>query len=210
MHRIPDLNEHFMYFNDDVFLIRPTLFEDWFPEGQMALRGKWVGAELSGFEFLKSQVLDFFKVSSEQRRIGSKFVQLNAARLVGNTSKVFIAAHVPHPRQRSTLEQYFDKNPKIFQKNISFRFRSNEQFTSQSLINHIEIGMNGAAITGDQELVYVSAFRASIKKVKRKVQILETNKNIKFLCLQSLDQASPPVQKLLLGWIRNRTQNKPE
>ncbi len=28
LHRIPGLNEHFVYFNDDVFLIRPTLFED--------------------------------------------------------------------------------------------------------------------------------------------------------------------------------------
>ena len=33
LHRIPDLAEHFVYFNDDVFLIRETKEEDFFVDG---------------------------------------------------------------------------------------------------------------------------------------------------------------------------------
>lgn len=34
LHRIPDLSEHFVYFNDDVFLIRETTEKDFFVNGQ--------------------------------------------------------------------------------------------------------------------------------------------------------------------------------
>ena len=30
MHRIPDLAEHFLYFNDDVYLMKPSQPEDFF------------------------------------------------------------------------------------------------------------------------------------------------------------------------------------
>ena len=32
-HRIKDLSEHFVYFNDDMFLINPTTKEDFFVNG---------------------------------------------------------------------------------------------------------------------------------------------------------------------------------
>lgn len=34
LHRIPDLSEHFVYFNDDVFLIKETTEKDFFVDGQ--------------------------------------------------------------------------------------------------------------------------------------------------------------------------------
>ena len=33
MHRIPDLAEHFLYFNDDVYLMKPSRPEDFFRDG---------------------------------------------------------------------------------------------------------------------------------------------------------------------------------
>jgi len=42
MFRIPDLAEHFIYLNDDFFLINPTEPDDFFKNGLPVLRGKWL------------------------------------------------------------------------------------------------------------------------------------------------------------------------
>ena len=42
MHRIPGLAEHFIYFNDDFFLIKHTKPTDFFRNGLPVLRGKWL------------------------------------------------------------------------------------------------------------------------------------------------------------------------
>ena len=42
MWRIPELSEHFIYFNDDVFLTAPVAKTDFFENGGPVLRGKWV------------------------------------------------------------------------------------------------------------------------------------------------------------------------
>lgn len=165
-----------------------------------------VWQELEYFEIAKSQILDVFRVPKYKRKIGSKLRQLKSAQIAGFDSSCFVATHAPYPMRRSTLETYFSKNPELFSKNISFRFRNSEQFVPEALSNHIEIANETAHIASDDGLVYISAFRASIKKAKRKIQTLETNKNIKFLCIQSLDQANAPVQKILLDWIRERTK----
>ena len=42
LHRVPGLSERFIYFNDDMFLIKKTQAKDWFTvAGKPVLRGKW-------------------------------------------------------------------------------------------------------------------------------------------------------------------------
>ena len=41
VYKIPDLSEHFIYFNDDLFLIKETKPSDFFRDGNPVLRGKW-------------------------------------------------------------------------------------------------------------------------------------------------------------------------
>lgn len=205
LHKIPNLSEHFVFFNDDFFLVRPTSPEDWFVDNKPVLRGRWFGKSLENFENMKSRVLNLFRVPKNNRKIGSKLRQLKSAKLAGFAGKCFVATHAPYPMRRSTLDTYFSKNPELFSKNISFRFRDAEQLVSEALSNHIEIANDMAHIAPHDQLVYISAFRASVKKAEQKIQTLETDENIKFLCIQSLDQAIEPVQKLLLDWIRERT-----
>ncbi|EPR72930.1 hypothetical protein ADIWIN_2018 [Winogradskyella psychrotolerans RS-3] len=42
LYRIPDLAEHFIYMNDDFFLINETKPSDFFKNGLPVLRGKWL------------------------------------------------------------------------------------------------------------------------------------------------------------------------
>ena len=48
IHRIPDLAEHFVYFNDDMFLLRPFQPEDFFRDGLPCTYGGEVPIELIG------------------------------------------------------------------------------------------------------------------------------------------------------------------
>ena len=41
IHRIPRLSSRFLYFNDDVFIVRPVAESDYFSEGKPVFRGKW-------------------------------------------------------------------------------------------------------------------------------------------------------------------------
>ena len=41
MSEIPGLAEHFIYFNDDFFLLNPVKEEDFFIEGKPVIRGLW-------------------------------------------------------------------------------------------------------------------------------------------------------------------------
>ena len=41
IHRIPGLAEHFIYFNDDMILLRPVSKSDFFENNLPVLRGKW-------------------------------------------------------------------------------------------------------------------------------------------------------------------------
>jgi len=48
IHRIPDLAEHFIYFNDDTFLLRPLAKEDYFKDGLPCTYGGETPIELTG------------------------------------------------------------------------------------------------------------------------------------------------------------------
>lgn len=205
LHRIKNLSERFVYFNDDVFLVRPTSVEDWFPDDKVALRGRWFGNELRRFEARKSRLLNFLRVPPESRKIGSKLVQMKGADIVGSSAAVFIAAHVPHPRRRSTLEWFSKRHPEEMKRNLNFRFRSSKQFSPQAAANHIEIKNGTSTILDDDNLVYIYALTAGMKKVKRRIRRIEENESKKFLCVQSLDQANAPIKRVLLDWIKDWT-----
>ena len=102
MHRIPGLAEHFVYFNDDFFLIKHTKPTDFFRDGLPVLRGKWLKFDN-----------DIFYKKLKKVRAGHKKAQQKAAQLIG-LNKYYNFKHTPHPLRKSTFEAYFQNNPNIF------------------------------------------------------------------------------------------------
>ena len=41
LHRLAELSEKFIYFNDDMFLIKKSSPEEWFVKNKAVLRGNW-------------------------------------------------------------------------------------------------------------------------------------------------------------------------
>jgi hypothetical protein len=190
MHRIPELAEHFIYFNDDFFLINKTSPEDFFKNGLPILRGKWL-------KFPEDKLKNKFK----KARVGHKHAQQLGARLLG-FKKYYNFRHTPHPLRKSTFENYFKENPDVFLENIKYRFRSPKQFTPQGFSNHLEIKNKTCILQKDLQLLYFRYYKKSLYWYKFKLNI--RGKKKLFLGLQSLDRAPEPILNYILGWLGKR------
>ncbi|MDA7557776.1 stealth family protein [Flavobacteriaceae bacterium] len=190
MYRIPGLSEHFIYFNDDFFLINPTVPEDFFCEGLPVLRGKW----------LKFDEHIYYK-KFKKPKTGHKTAQQNAAKLIG-FKRYYNFKHTPHPLRKSTFLKYFKEHPSHFEKNIKYKFRNDQQFTPQGLANHLEIKNKACVFKSDLQLIYFRSYKKPmlwyIYKLNRQHQ-----KRL-FLGLQSLDLCPQEKLTYLLNWIKKR------
>ena len=81
IHRIPELSEHFVYFNDDMFLLRPVKPEDFFRKGLPCTCGSEKPMELRGNPgaWIHAAVNDLFA----NRPNGFQLFKLSFARGVG-------------------------------------------------------------------------------------------------------------------------------
>jgi hypothetical protein len=177
--RIPELSEHFLYFNDDVFLTAPVTMTDFFAENGPVLRGKWVD----------HSAMATCDDSREEASLLNHFNQINAADMIGYAADhVFESAHVVHPMQRSVMSALCDAYPGEFARNASFRFRGTEQFLPQSLYNHACLASGSAAILGTRDYLHVAVGALdqwSVDDVRAYLGRAERHE-IKFLCVNDL------------------------
>ena len=190
LHRIPNLAEHFIYFNDDFFLINQTKPSDFFKNGFPVLRGKWQ-------KFDK----DIFYKRFKKVRYGHKSAQQKAAQLVG-FKKYYNFRHTPHPLRKSTFENYFKENPEVFIENVKHKFRYKTQFTPQGLANHIELKNETCFLKSDLQLMYFRSYKKPLFWYKFKLN--NKAKGNLFLGLQSLDLCPPNILSYILPWLKKR------
>jgi Stealth protein CR2, conserved region 2/Stealth protein CR1, conserved region 1 len=145
--RIPELAEHFLYFNDDVFLTAAVDRQDFFTAQGPVLRGKWVNyAHLPDCD-----------ESRDEASLLNHYNQINAARMIGyGANHIFASAHSVHPLQRSVLATLFDDHRAAFIRNSAYRFRCTEQFLPQSLHNHACIQKRQATLLDGKDTLHVA------------------------------------------------------
>ncbi len=192
IYKIPNLAEHFIYFNDDFFLINETKVGDFYENGVPVLRGKWQ-------KFDK----DIFYKKFKKIRYGHKAAQQKAAQLMG-FDKYYNFKHTPHPMRKSTFETYFAANKEVFLKNIKYKFRDKEQFTPQGLANHIEIKNETCVLKSDLQLMYFRSYKKPLYWYKYKLNNMAKGKL--FLGLQSLDLCPPLILNYILPWLKKRVE----
>lgn len=190
MYRIPNLAEHFIYLNDDFFLINPTKPSDFFNNGLPILRGKWLMFDE-----------DIFYKKFKKPRKGHKKAQQLAAQHAGLT-KYYNFKHTPHPLRKSTFKNYFETNKNVFIEQIKYKFRSDKQFTPQGLANHLEIKNKTCYFKNDLQLMYFRSYKKPLLWYKFKLNT--KNKGKLFLGLQSLDLAPETIQQYIINWLEKR------
>jgi|LGOV01.1.fsa_nt_gb hypothetical protein len=109
LHKIPNLSENYIYFNDDFFLVRPCDESDWFDGETVILDGKMLSKIYGILDKIISTIKDMLRIPLSARRISSKTGQLITARLAGYTGSFFNNSHAPLAVRKSTLATFFSE-----------------------------------------------------------------------------------------------------
>ena len=138
-HRIPDLSEHFVYFNDDMYLNQPVKEDDFFRSGMpcydLIERPLVPRANMSLINYIcindmgvinehfsrKDLVKHFFKFVNY--RYGKHSLK-NLFLLPQHNIQHFADNHMPCPFLKSTLEEVWEKEESVLSRTCLNRFRT--------------------------------------------------------------------------------------
>jgi Stealth protein CR2, conserved region 2/Stealth protein CR1, conserved region 1 len=179
--RIPELSDHFLYFNDDVFLTAPVEVSDFFATNGPVLRGNWADYA----------VLAACNDSRDDASLLNHYSQINAAAMIGySAGHVFDSAHVVHPMQRSVMADLFEAHRSAFLANAAHRFRSTEQFLPQSLYSHACLASGQAAILGMRDYLHIAVGAFDTWTAEAVHTYLDSAERhaVKFLCINDLPE----------------------
>lgn len=203
LHRIPNLSEHFIYFNDDIFLIKKTKISDFFKNGYPMIRGQWtLFDENIVYKRLHQKIMKLLGRELKNKKYGFKRGQQSSAKRLGFEKRYFRINHTPSPTRKSTLKNYFEEHPNMLLRNIQHKFRNPEQYGLQPLTDHIEIKNKTCLLKEDYQLVYIGSYKKPLIWYRYKMYKANQDKNILFLCMQSLDLCPKHKLDFLLGWMR--------
>ena len=203
LHRIEDLSEMFVYFNDDVFLINKIREEDWFVENKVVLMGKWAKSySINPIKVLSGKFKKAFGLRPSFNASQSK-----AANLSGFKKEYFKSYHTARPQIKSLIKEFYHKNPKSLIDQIKYRFRHYDQFMPYSLCWHLLIKENRAIIKGVKELKEIQQTKnLNAKQLISILEKLDDTKEVKYLNIQDLNYASKDVFMIFDKWMRKKLQ----
>ena len=194
--RIPDLSENYIYFNDDFFLMRPVMYEDWFRDNKIIAYGHWRSI------FLDTLLWLIKPLKNGHKPVGFKDGMMRAAKVLKQKRKYFHLEHMPHPLKKSIIADFFEQNPNVFLSNASFKFRSASQFNTQALYYLLMFRKGLASIEPTNDVfLYLKPVNRGHKYLARKLKLFEQNPNIKFACIGSLDMATEDDRNTLKAWL---------
>lgn len=196
LHKITNLSERFVIFNDDTFLINKISPDTFFKKDKVVVIGQWDS-------FYENKIFRefFYKIKNliknKPRKKGYKYSQQQGAKLLG-FKKYIKRDHTPIPILKSVLNNFFEDNKELLNRNIKYKFRNEKQFLITSLFNHLAIDLNKFYLQKDKKLFYLQSY--NYLKVRCKFFFTNTNKK-KFMCLQSLEVANLKSLRFILKWI---------
>ena len=203
LHRIEDLSEMFVYFNDDVFLVDKICEEDWFVKDKAVLMGKWARSySINPLKVLSGKFKKIFGLRPSFNASQSK-----AANISGFKKEYFKSYHAARPQIKSVIKEFYHKNPESLIDQIKYRFRSSEQFMPYSLCWHLLIKENRAIIKGVKEFKEIKQTRKlNANQLISILEQLDDTKEVKYLNIQDLNYASKDVFMIFDKWMRKKLQ----
>lgn len=190
MWRIPGLSERFIYFNDDIFLIRPCLEEDFFIGDKPVCYG--CRGPLLWFKLLVA----LKKTDHGRKQVTVKSTLLRSAAVNGNIFTLLYLDHTPRSLLKSSLDRFYATHPEALIQNISHRFRDREQHRVDAVAY-----MTGGYVRRPYKkfLVYMEP-KDKPDYLKKKLMLLDIPYK-KFCCINSLDKASPDDRRMVVDRI---------
>tara|TARA_B100000925_G_scaffold247861_1_gene198433 strand:+ start:438 stop:1379 length:942 start_codon:yes stop_codon:yes gene_type:complete len=203
LHRIEDLSEMFVYFNDDVFLVDKICEEDWFVKDKAVLMGKWARSySINPLKVLSGKFKKIFGLRPSFNASQSK-----AAEISGFKKEYFKSYHAARPQIKSVIKEFYHKNPESLIDQIKYRFRNSEQFMPYSLCWHLLIKENRAIIKGVKGLKEVKQIQnLNSNQIVSILEKLDEKKEVKYLNIQDLNYAGKDVFMIFDKWMRKKLQ----
>ena len=188
LHHIPGLAEHFIYFNDDVFLgrqVRPELF----------FHGNGIA------KFAPSPIT-ICADSDEPRLNGAMHAARRNRAFLEQTLGVTVTErmqHTPHAHVRSSLEDLERQHPALFDQVARSRFRSVDDVSVASDLGHYWSYAAGRAVRGAFRFRYVDI--ASPLAAEHYANLLATRDQDCF-CLNDVGGGRPVDTEGMIDFLR--------
>jgi hypothetical protein len=201
--RIPGLADRFIFLSDDMFLVKELKPEDLFVNGNAVMRGTWLPAPFlrNAWNAIRKNVNRHLLNNPDfQPKPSFHIGQWNAAAILGFKWRYFFSSHTPHTVNRKIAEAFFKENPEILEKQISYKFRHNNQFNCASLYYHLEI-RNGNQNFAKPSFVFLHPYGRRRGYIEKKLKTCESNPDIIFMNIQSLEKCDQIDQEKLIGWM---------
>lgn len=200
-HRIEGLSEHFVYFNDDVYLVNPVEPEDFFVGG-LPKHVAVYDAIVPWHPFIKTlynnmEVLyRHFPNKSALRKSPFKFFNLKYG-LMGNLKNLlllpwkptgYVELHVANPIKKSTISRLWELEFETIQKTVTNPLRDYSTGINQYLFRYLEIESNQF-----HPQSYSIGKRIDMNQTKEFKQILSSSR-YKMVCINDTLEFIPENQ----------------
>ena len=196
--KIKNLSDKFIYFNDDMFLVKETSQEDWFINNKAVLTGVWAKTyNKQVIKTLSHRIKKFINV-----RPSFNAAQSRAANIVGFHDKYFKSYHCGRPQIKSVIKNFYDINPERLTNQIKHKFRDGRQYMPYSLCWHLLIKKNLYVESSTNKLVEINKSKnLSAKKLENILISIDSKANFKFLNIQDLNIATQETQQVFQNWF---------
>jgi len=196
--RIPGLAEHFIYFNDDFFIIKPVKPDEFFIGSIPFARGRWVWNN----RYLVAFERRIRKLFGDPRWLYGFVGERQEGRELGYI-RFFRSAHAPYAIKLSDFSECF-RDGSFLSSIIKYRFRNQQQ------IWPIGYYLNKALKTGkakvhppDWEHLYPKDVNEELSGF---LEEIDNTARINHLCIQSLDEFPGSYKKLCFEFLSNLLQ----
>lgn len=192
LHRIPNLSERFVYFNDDVFLIRPTKMSDFFDGNIPKLRGK----PILRYRFMRNlhrrltRHEPVFPVGMVRVKQGTW------SELPRTVLNIVATYHAPYPIIKKDFANMMGVGDRI-ERNAKYRFRNHSQFGPIELYATLGKHKRQVRVVDPDGLYLAPGPDLAPGKV-----LDEAATGTQYhLCVQSLDAFDVATQKTILNFL---------
>ena len=202
--RIPNLCEHFIYFNDDLLVCRCINPDVFFPkEGCINCHGHKASLLWTKARYFFKTLMGYASPVNHVRQM------MLAANIADKGSCSFIRlSHTPHPMLCSTLRQFYERHPELLAQNIRNRFRSAEHFRSDELVYMLLRREGRLNIVPEREVLMEYMPSPSMKRLERKLRcVTQGDSKVCFACFGSLDKATDNIYSRIGDFVENLLKN---
>jgi len=169
LHRIPGLSEHYVYFNDDVFLARPLRPEDFFGAGGDI---RYFPSRIPIDDELPSDV-DLPVVSAFKN--GRRVIERHFARRPMTRPR-----HTPHPQHRGVIEEIERAEPELVARTRRARFRSATDISLAAQLQSSWAAATGRGVATDTSYEFIDIWSPD---VDARINRLLLRDDVDFYCL---------------------------